>query len=94
MFLGVMELSVKTKLKFRHNWFANVVSDLKKNVLLAVGRLPRICTAVCCYNLFSEMHRIEGLNNFCNGFQWKTIKKYLIMLKKKKNFTPFERILR
>ena len=40
MFLNLMEPRVKKlKLKFRQNGFANVVSDLKKNVALNVGRL-------------------------------------------------------
>ena len=44
MFLDIVELTVKKKLKFIQNWFANVVSDVKKKsrIWVTLGPLVRV----------------------------------------------------
>ena len=56
------------------------------------GRLFRICTAVCCYNFFNEMHRIESLKLVLYQISIENNKKkYLVMLQKR-FLTLFERM--
>ena len=69
------------------SWFC------EKSAMALGGRLSRICTTVCCYNFFSEMHRIESLKLVLHQSSIENNKqKYLVMLKKR-FLTLFERIL-